>query len=66
MSKNNIKTKTVLTLDSKAEERKYVSDVLKANGYTKAFLRNCQKPVTTNSTPDEREAATGFVVIPYI
>ena len=49
MSKNNIKTKTVLTLDSKAEKRKYVSDVLKANGYTKAFLRNCQKPVTTNS-----------------
>ena len=34
MSKNNIKTKTVLTLDSKAEKRKYVSDVLKANGYT--------------------------------
>ena len=49
MSKNNIKTKTVLTLDSKAEKRKYVSDVLKANGYTKAFLRNCQLPVTTNS-----------------
>ena len=49
MSKNNIKTKTVLTLDSKAEKRKYVSDVLKANGYTKTFLRNCQKPVTTNS-----------------
>ena len=66
MSKNNIKTKTVLTLDSKAEERKYVSDVLKANGYTKTFLRNCQKPVTTSSTPDEREAATGFAVIPYI
>ena len=66
MSKNNIKTKTVLTLDSKAEERKYVSDVLKANGYTKTFLRNCQKPVTTSSTPDEREPATGFAVIPYI
>ena len=49
MSKNNIKTKTVLTLDSKAEKRKYVSDVLKANGYTKAFLRNYQLPVTTNS-----------------
>ena len=66
MSKNNIKTKTVLTLDSKAEKRKYVSDVLKANGYTKTFLRNCQKPVTTSSTPDEREPATGFAVIPYI
>ena len=34
------------SLDSKAEERKYVSDVLKANGYTKTFLGNCQKPVT--------------------
>ena len=34
------------SLDSKAEERKYVSNVLKANGYTKTFLRNCQKPVT--------------------
>ena len=66
MSKNNIKTKTVLTLDSKAEKRKYVSDVLKANGYTKTFLRNCQKPVTTRSTLDEREPATAFVIIPYI
>ena len=54
------------SLDSKAEERKYVSNVLKANGYTKTFLRNCQKPVTTGSTPDEREPATGFAVIPYI
>ena len=54
------------SLDSKAEERKYVSNVLKANGYTKTFLRNCQKPVTTSSTPDEREPATGFAVIPYI
>ena len=33
-------------LDSKAEERKYVSSVLKANGYTKSFPRNSQKPVT--------------------
>ena len=39
---------------------------LKANGYTKTFLRNRQKPVTTSSTPDERELATGFAVIPYI
>ena len=54
------------SLDSKAEERKYVSNVLKANGYTKTFLRNCQKTVTTSSTPDEKEPATGFVVIPYI
>ena len=54
------------SLDSKAEERKYVSNVLKANSYTKTFLRNCQKPVTTSSTPDEREPATGFAVIPYI
>ena len=52
-------------LDSKAEERKCVSNVLKANGCTKTFLRNCQKPVTTSSTLDEREAATGFAVIPY-
>ena len=54
------------SLDSRAEERKYVSNVLKANGYTKTFLRNCRKPVTTSSTPDKREPATGFVVIPYI
>ena len=50
----------------KAEERKCVSNVLKANGYTKTFLRNCRRPVTTSSTPDEREPATGFAVIPYI
>ena len=54
------------SLDSKAEERKYVSNVLKANGYTKTFLRNCQKPVTTNNSLHEREQATGFAVIPYI
>ena len=30
------------SLDSKAEERKYVSNVLKTNDYTKTFLRNCQ------------------------
>ena len=51
------------SLDSKAEERKYVSKVLKANGYTKTFLRNSQKPVTTNNTLHEREPATGFAVI---
>ena len=54
------------SLYSKAEERKDVSNVLKANGYTKTFLRNCRKPVTTSSTPDKREPATGFAVIPYI
>ena len=54
------------SLDSKAEERNYVSNVLKANGYKKTFLRNCQKPVTTSSTPDEREPATYFAVTPYI
>ena len=43
-----------------------VSNVLKANGYTKTFLRNCQKPVTNSSALDEREPATGFAVIPYI
>ena len=48
------------------EERRYVSNVLKANGYTKTFLRNCQKPVTTSSSPNEREPATGFAAIPYI
>ena len=53
------------SLDSKAEERKYVSIVPKANGYTKTFLRNCRKPVATSSTPDEREPTTGFAVIPY-
>ena len=53
------------SLDSKAEERKYVSNVVQANGYTKNFLRNCQKPVTTSSPPHEREPATGFAVIPY-
>ena len=54
------------SLDSKAEERKYVSNVLKANGYTKTFLRNCQKPVTNSNALDEGEPATGFAVIPYI
>ena len=54
------------SLNSKAEERKYVSNVQKANGHTKTPLRNYQKPVTTSSTPDEREPATGFAVIPYI
>ena len=54
------------SLDSKAEERKYVSNVLKANSYTKTFLRNCQKPVTTCNTSDEREPATSFAFIPYI
>ena len=54
------------SLDSKAEERKYVSKVLKANGYTKTFLRNCQTPVTNSNALDEREPATGFAVIPYI
>ena len=50
------------SLDSKAEERKYVSNVLKANGYTKTFLRNCQKPVTTSNALDEREPATSFLL----
>ena len=36
------------SLDSKAEERKYVSNVLEASGYTKTFLRNCQKPEKLN------------------
>ncbi|RMX57089.1 hypothetical protein pdam_00008218 [Pocillopora damicornis] len=52
--------------DSKDEERKYVSNVLKANSYTKTLLHNCQKPITTSSTPNEKEPATGFAVIPYI
>ena len=43
-----------------------MTDVLKANGYTKPFLCNCQKPVTISSTPDEREPVTGFAIIPYI
>ena len=51
------------SLDSKAGVRKYVSKVLKANGYTKTFLRNSQKPITTNNTLDEREPSTGFAVI---
>ena len=50
------------SLDSK--ERKYASNVLKANGNTKTFLRNCRKPVTTISTPDEREPATGLLLFP--
>ena len=54
------------SLDSKAEERKYVSNVLKANGYTKTFFFYCQKPVTTSRNPDEREPATGFAVISCI
>ena len=54
------------SLDSKAEERKYANNVLKANGYTKTFLRNCQNPVTTSKSLGEREPATGFAVIPYI
>ena len=37
-----------------------------ANGYTKTFLGNCQKPVTNSNALDERVPATGFAVIPYI
>ena len=37
-----------------------------ANGYTKTFLRNYQKPVTNSNALDEREPATGSAVIPYI
>ena len=48
------------SLDSKAEEKKHVSNVLKANGYTKTCLRNCHKLVTTSSTPDERERFSFF------
>ena len=52
-------TKNLLNnIDSKAEKRKYFIDILKINGYTKTFLRNC--------TPDEKEPTTGFAVIPYI
>ena len=52
-------TKNLLNnIDSKAEKRKYFIDILKVNGYTKTFLRNC--------TPDEKEPTTGFAVIPYI
>ena len=40
--------------------------VLKVNGYTKTFLRNCQEPVTTSDAADEKEPATSFAVIPYI
>ena len=47
------------SLQSKAEERKYVSNTLKANVYTETFLRNCQKP-------GERGPATVFAVTPYI
>ena len=54
------------SLDLKPEERKNVSNVLKANGYTKTFFHNCQKPVTTSNALDEREPATGFAVISYI
>ena len=54
------------SLDSKAEERKYVFNVLEANGYTKTFLRDGQKPVTTRNTLDEREPTAGFAAIPYI
>ena len=56
----------VVSLLTKAEERKYASNVVKANGYTKTFLHNCQKPVTNSNALDEREPATGFAVIPYI
>ena len=54
------------SLDSKAEERKYVFNVLKANGYTKTFLRDGQKPVTASNTLDEREPTADFAAIPYI
>ena len=54
------------SLHSKAEQRKCVSNVLKASGYTKTFLRYCKKPVIAGSTTDEREPATGFAVTSYI
>ncbi|CAH3137290.1 unnamed protein product [Pocillopora meandrina] len=38
---------------------------LTLNGSTITFLRNCHKPLTTSNTPDEKEPATGFAVIPF-
>ena len=64
--KSSGKTLLRRAVDSKAEERKYVSNVLNTNGCSKTFLRNCRKPVTTSGTPDERQPAIGFAVIPYI
>ena len=54
------------SLDFTVEERNNVYDVLKANYYTKTYLRNCQKPATTSDSPEEKEPATGFAVFPYI
>ena len=65
-TQKQIKYQKKSSLNSKAEEKKYVSDVLTVNGYTNTFLYTCQKPVTTSNTPDEKEAATGFAVISYI
>ena len=43
------------SLDSKAEERKYVSNVLKANGYTKTFLFSLANfPLNQNLMKRER------------
>ena len=53
--------------DSKAFERKYVIDVLKANIYPKDFLQNCLKPVhPSHKTTENGSSMMGFAVVPYI
>ena len=41
--------------DSKANERKYVFDVLKENNYPKHFLKNCLKPVIPSCKISEND-----------
>ena len=53
--------------DSKANERKYVFDVLKENNYPKHFLKNCLKPVIpSRKTSENDNSMMGFAVVPYV
>ena len=53
--------------DSKANERKYVFDVLEENNYPKHFLKNCLKPVIpSRKTSENDNSMIGFAVVPYV
>ena len=53
--------------DSKANERKYVFDVLKENNYPKHFMKSYLKPIIpSRKTSENDNSMMGFAVVLYV